>query len=171
MIIDNNFLTDSQKDFLDNTVCDNSFPFYPQKYSVAKHIDQTKFLCHVVVSWENAKSEIRCDLWPKFEDILATFCKKHNIKLNEVYRCAVNYTYNNGVEKCAVHNDHLFSHKQLLICCNDVVDKNAKTVLLDDDEKTVLSEIEPKQYQGVCYDTKPHYMVYPKVGERIMIVY
>ena len=173
-IEDNNFLSFEQKEFINGTVLSpNSFPFYYSSHAVRPG-DNNPVLSHIV----KVRPEIRekgetynSYTGHVFEDMLMTFCKKNNIAVKESLRIAVNFTYNNGTISCPIHLDHEFPHKQLLIYLNDPLDKQAKTVILDKDKKTILKEITPEQYKGVCFNDKPHYLYYPKIGERIVAVF
>ena len=102
--------------------------------------------------------------------MLETFCQKHNIPINEIFRIAVNLTYNTGNVDSLTHVDHRFDHKQLIIYLNDPTDKGSNTVIVDDNNKTV-KEVSPKKYKGFCFDSSPHYLKYPKAGERIIAIF
>ena len=169
---DNNFLNLEQKDFIEKTVLSPFFPFYYQTNSTS--YDKNSTLSHIIKVRPEIRKEgenFNSSFGNKFEDILISFCKKNNIKFTESLRIAVNFTYNNGAEFCPTHLDHEFPHKQLLIYLNDPLDKKTKTVILDDDEKTILKEVYPEKYKGICFENKPHYHHYPKIGERIVAVY
>ena len=173
-IEDNNFLSFEQKEFINGTVLSpNSFPFYHQRGASTSE-DDNSILSHIVKIRPEIREEgeiFNSYTGHVFEDILRTFCKKNNIAIKESLRIAVNFTYNNGAISCPIHLDHEFPHKQLLIYLNEPLDKQAKTVILDKDEKTILKEITPEQYKGVCFNDKPHYHYYPKIGERIVAVF
>ena len=103
-------------------------------------------------------------------NLLENFAKKNNIPSGEFLRCSINFTFADKNERSEIHQDHDFPHKQLIIYLNES-DKKATTVILDDDKKTVLKEIEPEQFKGVCFENKPHYLNYPKKGYRVICVY
>jgi len=42
---------------------------------------------------------------------------------------------------------------------------------MDDSEKTILKEIEPKKFKGVYFESCPHYMIYPSQDIRVVLVY
>ena len=97
--------------------------------------------------------------------------KKNLQQLKEILRIAVNLTYNNG-EKCSpIHQDHHFPHNQLLVYLNTPIDKNAKTVIYDNNEKTILKKITPEKFKGVCFENKPHSLIHPTKGDRLVLVY
>ena len=106
-----------------------------------------------------------------FVDILSDFCSKHDIKFDEILRIAINISYYNGVtDKSPVHTDHEFDHNQLLVYLNDPLDKESKTVLLDNNND-VYKEFYPEKYKGVMFSKMPHYVIYPRVGERYILVF
>jgi hypothetical protein len=172
-IEDKNFLEKDQINFLENEILTNNFPWYHNSECVEG--DNLSNLQHIVkirpeVKKENTP-EYNSVYGEKFFNIFLRFCKKNNISFKKIFRIALNYTYNNGAEFCPIHLDHHFPHKQLLIYLNDPLDKKTKTVILDDDEKTILKEVMPEKYKGICFENKFHYMIYPKIGYRIIIVY
>ena len=172
-IQDDNFLNDDQKKFISNSIFGNSFNWYHMEQSIETEVSDI-LLSHIVVQRPEhgqSLSKINSDYFKDMLSILTTFTDKHNIKLNTLLRCSINYTFNNGIEKCRIHRDHEFEHKQLLLCLNDPIDKQASTVILHDDEKTEYKRISPKQYQAICFNNKPHYHFYPKVGHRVMAVF
>jgi len=170
---DNNFLTQQQMEFINNIFVDKQMPFYYQQDSVKG--DNVSFLANIIKDrpeFSKDKTNVNSHIYyPPFRDILISFCKKNKIMFNEILRIAVNITYNNGAETCPIHNDHDYPHKQLLLYLNNPLDKQSKTVVLDDDKKTILKEIIPERFKGICFDNKPHYHHYPKMGERIVAVY
>ena len=170
---DNNFLTTEQIGFIDNIFISRQMPFYYQPDSVKG--DKISFLAHVIKDRpefsEPGKQINSFEYYSLFKDILITFCTKNKINFKEILRIAVNITFNNGAEKCPVHKDHEYPHNQLLLYLNEPLDKQSKTVILDDNEQTILKEITPERFKGVCFENKPHYHHYPKMGERIVAVY
>jgi len=172
-IQDDNFLNDEHKSFINEIILGEDFAWFHKTNSIQKD-DCDKYLSHIVVrrpEVNNGKSEINSPYFDNMVKLLSAFTNKHNIRVNELLSCRVNLTYNNDVEKCKLHRDHRFEHKQLLICLNDPTDKEAYTVILGDDEKTEYKRIAPKQYQGIYYNNQPHYQFYPKSGYRVMVVY
>ena len=99
--------------------------------------------------------------------VFKSFVLKNNIEVKEVLRCAINLTFNTMEEKCPTHDDHDYPHKQFLMYLNDCFDKNAKTVILKNNEKL---EIVPEKFKAICFDSAPHYMIYPKKDIRVVLV-
>lgn len=169
MIIDDNFLSSRNKDYIDQVILSNNFPYYLQLAFLEEGKKEQSILCHCVLKREEDRlpGEFwNSDHYQYYIDILKNFVEKHNIECNEILRCSVNLTFKSFQESCDVHDDQPFPHKQLLIYCNDC-DIEATTTVLGD--KTQV--ISPKKYRGVCFDSAPHYMTYPKEGHRIVIVY
>ena len=169
-IKDNSFLTEENKNFINNVVLNNDFPYYMYDHSVGE--DNKYFLCHVLLKRKEHRKEnetFNSHFHPGFLSIIDSFVKKHKIKIKELLRMAVNYSFNNTYEKVDSHTDHDFEHKQLLICLNNPADKSSKTVILNNKNK-IFKSISPKQYQGICFDSASHYNYLPKFGNRIMFV-
>lgn len=169
MIIDDNFLSNRNKDYIDQVILSNNFPYYLQLAFTEEGKKEQAIMCHVVLKREDDRAP--GELWNSehyqyYIDIFENFMEKQNVEYKEILRCSVNLTFKNTQESCDVHNDHPFPHKQLIIYCNDC-DTDATTTVLGN--KTQV--ISPKKYRGACFDGAPHYMTYPKEGHRIVIVY
>ena len=174
LIEDKNFLTEKQKDHIDNVVLESSFPWFfhnvsvlPNKLSKVKN--NKSYLSHIVLR--------RPDQRPKGEefnstesvfcvDVLKTFCEKHNIKCKEILRISYNLTFNNGYSKGDLHVDHDYPHNQLIVYLNDC-DKKLYTVIKDNKKEI---KIKPEKFKGVCFESKPHYQLFPKKQERVILV-
>jgi hypothetical protein len=166
----NNFLTKENINFIENTILSTSFPYYKTTESVIG--DNNGFLFHCLLDRpENRphKDHINSpEYFLETLDICKSFFKKFKIKYKEILRMSINYTFNNGFEKCQIHVDHKYPHKQILIYLNKA-DIISKTIILNKNN-SVLKEVIPKKYKGICFDNRPHYHFYPKQGERIVLV-
>jgi hypothetical protein len=172
-IEDKNFLEKEQISFLENEILTDRFPWYHHPGCVVG--DNLSNLQHIVKIRPEIKKEedpeYNSIFGEKFYNIFLTFCKKNNVSFKKIFRIALNYTYNPGQSIGSIHQDHNFNHKQLIVYLNDPLDKKSKTVILDDNEKIILKKITPEKYKGICFENKPHYLIYPKIGYRIIIVY
>lgn len=175
MIIDNNFLDEESKLFIDEQILGKEFPFYIQVNATRDEIEPITFLHHLIVFRPEDDSEntsrIISDFYPQFLKIFQLFTDKNNIQHSQIYRCSLNLTFKNNAIACPIHIDHEFDHKQLLIYINNCEDKDSKTVLLDKKGKNIIQEVSPEQYKGICFDSCPHFHYYPKNGIRIVLVY
>ena len=170
-IEDDNFLTKKQKSEVSSLLESSKFPFYLQKECTT--YDKLPYLSHIILkrpedrkdneTWNSNYSDI-------FVNLVKSFTDKHNIKVKELYRMAINLTCNVGVKKGDIHLDHHYPHKQLIIYLSDIDDEKIGTVILDDNEKTVLKKVKYKKFKGVCFDNKPHHMIFPKNDMRIVCV-
>jgi len=171
-IIDKNFLTQEQKNFINNELLSPFCPYYFNSNSVAN--DGNKYLSHAVLRRAEERDEnelFNSSYSEQITDIFKTFIIKNKIDCKEMLRCCINLTFKTNSIACPVHKDHEFDHKNLLVYLNDCVDKNAKTVLLDDNEEKITHEFEPEQYKGLCFGGVPHYMIYPSKDIRVVLVY
>lgn len=164
-----NFLTKENIHFIENVILNHNFPFYLAPR--ATDDDDHRVMFHNLLNRpEEFKPEERLNS-PYYEDIfnlVKSFFNKFNIKNVEILRMCVNLTFNNGAKKCPAHQDHKYPHKQLIIYLNDA-DPNSKTIILDK-KGNVSKKITPEKYKGVCFENLPHYMIYPKKKERIVLV-
>lgn len=175
-IIDDDFLSNKDKEFIEEAILTSFFPFYwnaNQCYNKDKTPDDIGFLCHTVVKRPELRSKdepfFNSSLGEHFVNILDSFSKKNKIKYKEILRIAVNFTFNVGTTKSLIHNDHDFFHKQLLVYLTD--NENASTFLLSKDKKKVIKKVNPKKYRGFMFEDCPHYMQMPEKGKRIVIVF
>ena len=172
IIEDNNFLKLKQKKFIDEIILSDEFPYFLNTNAVRG--DNNSFLSHTIIKRpeERKKDEPLYNSYfaNKSIEIFKSFIVKNKINCEELLRCAVNLTYKTHDKKCPVHTDHGYPHRQLLIYLNDCKDKEAKTVLLDNTGK-ILHKIAPEQYKGVCFNSCPHYMIFPKKDIRVVLVY
>jgi len=169
---DKDILSKEDKDFLENNIINNVyFPMYLQKNTAAR--DGNPFMCHTIVT--RIEDRLKNDSGENstcvdfFKNLTLKICQKYKLKFNKILRCAVNLTYNNGAEKTVIHLDHEIPHKQIIIYLNDPLDKKAKTILLNDNNK-IIKEITPSKFKTLIFDCCPHYFYYPKVGHRLMCI-
>ena len=171
LIEDSDFLTDAHKEYIKNVYKDD-FPYFYQNNCVRD--DGNIFLAHTLVlrPEERKNNQVyNSDFSEIFEDMLTTFCDKHQVTYSELLRASINLTFNGGQNKCLPHTDHPYYYKHLLIYLNNPLDKESHTVILDKDEKQELRRITPEQYKGVCFENLPHYQIFPNSGERIIGVF
>lgn len=155
---------EKEKEYIDELIINNCFPYYYQ--STAVNDDHYPFLCHTLKFTDKAihhSSETE-----KFIGILDKFCKKHKIDYDTVYRVAINLTFNNGYKQSAIHCDHKFEHKQLIIYLNEPKDKKSQTVITDNNKEI---KVVPEKYKAICFGKVSHYHYTPRFGERIVAVF
>lgn len=173
IIEDDGFLKQDQMDFVNNIVLQPFFPYFYTPHTVDIG-DNLGTLNHILIRRpEDRKPDEpihNSDYTQKFVEIFDTFCKKNNIKYKEILRACVNLTFWNGLDKCEIHRDHNYKHKQLLIYLNQPLDRNSYTVILDESGKKIKM-VKPKQFRGVCWDGNDHYHHFPKEGARIVAIY
>jgi len=168
---DINFLSDNSINFIENVILTNKFPLYMQNEAVEN--DNIKNMTHIVLPRiEDRDETYKTNVYYKeFVNILNDFCLKNKIKYDEILRICVNLTYNNGIsDKSPIHCDHKFEHNQLLIYLNEPLDNNSSTILLDE-SYNIIKEIKPKKYKGLFFSKMPHYLKFPKKGERYVLVF
>jgi hypothetical protein len=163
----NNFLTKENISFIKETILKDNFPYYRAPDCTVG--DKTSFLYHCLLKRPEErqnKEDINSNYYLSCLELVESFFKKTKIKHKEILRMSVNFTFNNGVEKCPTHQDHKYPHKQLIIYLNDA-DPLSKTVMLDKKNKP-WKEITPEKYKGICFDNLNHYHFYPKSFQRLV---
>ena len=171
-IEDKDFLSNEQKEYINNTILGNRFPMFLNKDDVGNG-NGNNWLSHTILERKELRANNKVDnpYADFFFGMLTSFAKKHNIPDGELLRCCVNFNFSDKLIKSDIHIDHDFPHNQLIIYLNQPQDTRSTTVILDDDNKTVLKEVEPEQFKGVCFENKPHYHYYPRIGYRAVCVY
>jgi len=184
-----NFLSKKSKKFINEVVlAPGIFPFYQAYAHPYKTKEKTfkKFFGHIILARPDSellemgvidkidRTKEKTSYWNskyhiQFIDIINEFCEQQKIKIEKFYRMNVNFTYNSGHETTDIHVDHGFPHHQIIIYLDDAADKNAETVILNNKNK-VIKRIKPIQYQGICFKGLPHYLKFPKFGQRVILV-
>lgn len=164
-----NFLSKENINYIEKVILGDNFPFYLLPGSVRK--DNYKTMFHTLLhrpeeNWPNGR--LNSPHYDNVASLVRSFFDKFNIKYTEILRMSINLTYNNGLKKCPIHEDHDYPHKQLIIYLNDA-DPCSKTVIVNKQNK-IIKEIVPEKYKGVCFEGLPHYMFFPKKGERIILI-
>ena len=165
-----NFLSETDKKFIESNLLSKDFPFYFQAGAVSL-AEKDFYLSHQVLkrlehSEDHTKS-INTDLktYHSTLDILKNFSNSIGEKPYFFTRIGYNLTFNNGFDKCKPHQDHDYDHKQIIIYLND---SDAKTYILN--KGKIVKEITPKAGKGICFNNSPHYAEFPKSGARLVLV-
>jgi|TARA_R110000796_G_scaffold117468_1_gene230302 hypothetical protein len=176
-----NFLSNKHKKIITQLIEEAKLPFFMGP-AFGKKINYP-YLCHTILKRPEDRTKTNSTYGSKyamekgfnseyadiFLEFLFAFCDKQKVKINKIFRIAVNLTFNIGIERCPTHRDHDFNHKQLIIYLTNP-DRNAKTVLLNKKNK-IVNQITPKKYKGILFGACDHYMLYPKKGARMIVIY
>ena len=172
LIIDNDFMTDEQKSFVDDVVLGNNFSWFFLSGSVNKY-DNNWFFFHTVLDrpegysvYENRVNSEHSDF---FVDVFDTFCSKNEIEYDTIFRISANLVFPHEVKESLVHVDHDFPHRQMIVYLNE--SPTSRTNIFDTDRKTLLHEIKAEKYKGVVFNSNPHSLTNPTEGRRVVIVY
>lgn len=166
-IIDNNFLSEESRCFIEKNILGHSFPYYYSANTIHNPPDNNPYMSNDIVKRPEERALGETVTSPYANDflrILKDFVDKNNIEVKEVLRASVNITFAGNTDRCPTHTDHPYPHDQLLVYLNDCLDKEACTVIGD-------VKISPEKYKGVCFKSAPHYMIFPKKGARVVAVY
>ena len=168
---DNNFLNVSQKKFLERILIDDFLDFRLASSAVKPKDGGFHFIHHALISddrpYQLKQNQKQSKYFESFKNILKSFCDKNYIQLNNVIRTAVNITFNTNIEKCPIHVDHDFSHKQVILYLNDAP---GDTIICDNNhEPKIISK--PEKFKAICFGSQPHYHYFPHHGIRGVVVY
>jgi len=170
MIIDDFFLSEEDKHFIDETVLGHNFPFFLQNVHHNDREEDQIMLIHAILGREEHRRPGQVwdtPFYREFIKIFKSFVDKHNIEYKGLFRACVNLSFKNNIESSEKHTDLTFPHKILIVYCNDC-DPNATTTVFDDNKETAVY---PKKYRGFCFDGQPHSFKFPSFNSRIVIVY
>ena len=168
----NNFLSEDNIKFINETVLSNQFPWFSEFTITGSNDLDYFFLAHTV--------QRRLEEYPINEiinspnyyhptiNILNNFLKSINEKCNFFLRIAYNLTFNNGNDKSQIHKDHEYKHKQVIIYLNDA-DPESKTCIVDK-KGNIIKEITPKKFEGICFNDIEHFAYFPKKGLRAALI-
>ena len=165
---DKDFLNKKQIKYINEHILNVHIPWYFQKNTVISK-KQKPYFSHTVlrIPEERKEGEKFNSIESSFcTDVLNVFCKKNNIEYKELLRIAFNLSYNNGFEKCDIHRDHDYVHKQLIVYLNNC-DEQSYTVIKNNKKEI---KIKPESFKGVCFENKPHYHYFPKEGIRVILI-
>jgi hypothetical protein len=159
IIEDKNILTLEEKNHIENYILGSEFPFYWNDDQVQP--DNLPFFGHTLKHRET--KNINSYEYYFFEKIIIRFCEKHKIKINEILRACINFTYPLNVKRGTIHRDHNFPHKQILIYLTD--SKNGYTYIFNNKNK-IIKKIKPEKYKLVCFENVNHAASYPDYKEK-----
>jgi hypothetical protein len=171
--IQENFIQKFRKNNIDYLFDQKMLPFY--LYSDSVEGDGKSFMCHTLLARpEDRKDEddtgIRSRFFEEFRGLLADYYlyveNEKNVKV-DLLRAAVNLTFPNGHTEGVWHKDHDYPHKHLIVYLNDPQDKDAVTEIKNGNE---IVKVVPQKWKAVIMDDYEHRAIYPKVGERIVLV-
>jgi len=169
VIIDDNFMSEANKKYVDQFILGSDYPYYIQENSVEN--DNHIYMVHTAVTRPEGHDPsypvVNSSESTALLEILYDFVEKHKINCTRILRCAVNISLNNGFEKTASHVDHKYKHKSLLVYCTD--NPEASTVLEKDNK--IYKQVETKKYRGLYFEDYKHYLKYPKKDIRVVIVF
>ena len=172
LIVDKDFLTYEQKNFVKDVILGDDFQWYLAPGAI-EWGDNYFYMFHVVLRRPelHLRGEYRFNspYSDFFLQVFETFCDKNNIEYSDLLRISVNLVFPNGVEESMIHYDHDFPHRQLIVYLTDNPDSSTR--IFDKDEETLLHEITPEQFKGVAFDAFPHLVVNQKLGIRVAVIY
>jgi len=163
-----NVFNQEQKEFLDSIFKHEAFPFYLSANAVTIKEDNSFHFIHHAIRRDKPNID-NSGLAPPLRLLLSQIASKIKIKYTKIFRCAVNITFYNGyTDRCPIHEDHNFDHKQILIYLNDA---DGDTVLLNKKGNKEIKKITPEAYKILVMDRRDHYHFFPTKGIRKVLVY
>ena len=171
-----NILNKKEKDFFKKEIISNvNFPFYLNFKSVEGIKDNYfPFFTHKVLQRpedvKEGETRINSTYYDYLFNLFNDLSKRCKFKYKDLLRICINFTFNSGEEKCPLHVDHLYPHKQLLIYIHND-DLNSFTFIYDKKEKKLIKKIKPTANKMVIWNSLPHYHLTPKKGYRIVVIY
>ena len=163
---DKNFLNDTQKKYIDELLLYENMSFKLATQAAEVGDNGFHFINHILKLEEKEKNTLKQH--EKLIDIFRFFLQKNKIKINTLFRVAINITFNNGfVYKCPIHTDHNFEHRQVILYLNDAV---GDTIICNKNKEPVIIS-KPEKYKAIVFDKQPHYHYFPNYGLRAIAVF
>ena len=102
IIQDDDFLLEEHKQFINDTLLSDNFPFF---YNEWKNLS---YMGHNVVLRNGLRNS---DYYEDFMSMLYAFTTKHDIQVNRILRCSLNMTFPLFEGTSPIHKDHEEEHK------------------------------------------------------------
>jgi len=156
-----NILNKDEKFFFKKEVLDNPhFPFYLNKKCLeGVKTDYFLFFTHkILMRPEDVKegsTRRNSHLYDYCTNLFDAISKRFKFEYKQLLRICINLTFNSGIKECAIHLDHQYFHKQLLIFLH-TDDKNSFTLFYDKDSKKIIKKVKPENNTGVMSHSHPH---------------
>tara|TARA_R100001510_G_C7656526_1_gene216607 strand:- start:3198 stop:3737 length:540 start_codon:yes stop_codon:yes gene_type:complete len=173
LIEDENFLTEEEKNYIDNNF--QYIPFYYTK-RIGVYRRDAPVMCHSLVKRaddpkvDHTKDRSTSSYTNFFLNILIRFTQKYNIAFDKVLRGSINITCKVKWDKTIVHVDHKIPHSVFMLYLGEEVHGNLN--VYEEDKETLIKTIKPKNYKIVCFgENVPHQFEYPKQGLRRALVF
>ncbi len=168
MKIYKNVFNKKQKEFLNSIFKEEKFPFYLSENSVTIKKDNSFHFIHHAIHRDKPNID-NSGLAPALRLLLSEVSPKINIEYKKIYRCAINITFYNGyTDRCPIHEDHNFDHKQILIYLNE---SDGDTILLNKKGDKEVKRINPEAYKILVMGRRDHYHFFPTKGIRKVLIY
>jgi hypothetical protein len=163
-IIENQYYPEQEElDFL-NHIQTDQFPWF-KGFDSPSIDNRLPMFCHEL---KKRNSEINSSAYEICERIFRNFCYQNNIKVNTIFRAAINLTIHHEGLHTFIHTDHNFEHKNFIMYLSE---SSGDTYIFNDDESLITS-IKPKLYKAVVFDGLKHAAGFCKVEEyRYVLVF
>ena len=158
-------LTQNQISFLDE-VLGLGFPwFFQEAYKNSKQFGH----CVMMRDEQNRPipGRINSPVIDVCSEILLTFCKEHDIQVNNILRVGINCTLYDVNNNFGIHVDHNFPHYNFILYINEFT--NGDTVIYYDNEQEIY-RIKPEKYKAVIFPGFKHAQESCSPGERRVVL-
>lgn len=151
-------------------VLSGEFPWFFQR---EKNVDDTTFyfLVHTLMHRDPNKEPITGNINSPYYDvcinIFKRFCTENNIKVNTIFRAALNSTMHSNYEVTRIHTDHEFEHKNFILYVNEF--ENGQTCIFDSEHK-LIKQVETELHKAIVFSGEPHAHNFCRCGERRVIL-
>jgi hypothetical protein len=157
-------LLDDQQGFID-FVCGSEFPWFYQEGTSAGYQVYAHGLMKRDPEHKPTTGIVNSTSYPWAKFIFDKFCQDNNIKVNTIFRAALNSTCSSDGTS-DIHKDHEFDHKVFLLYLTDA----SGTTNIYDDDKNLLKQIKPEKYKAVVFDGINHNNNPCAIGERRVVM-
>ncbi len=133
---------------------DSYFPWYYQKTTSPKFMFHGHTLMNRDESGNPVSGTISSPHYNAALNIFNNFCLITNINYKTIFRASINSTSYHEFDKCDIHVDHAFEHKNFIFYINDV--SKGSTFIYNNTQTEIEDVIVPQKNKGVIWDGRPH---------------
>jgi hypothetical protein len=167
-------LNDSDKNFINDVILSESFPWYKQSFQtdfipnkqIKDQSTNTFFFSHALMLRNKVDStvsgSINSDYFPFFLKIFYKWIDDNQLsRPSKIYRAGLNLTTYNDKDFSVPHFDHEWNHWNWIMYLND----STAPTLLFDQNYNIINEFPAKKFHACAFPNTLHAHRFPKIGE------
>lgn len=169
IVIDNDFLSEDNKNFISDTVLSNDF-----NYTIDHSNKNQIILQHKILKGSEEVGQyddrVVSPYFDQFKKIFVDFLKKYPHSCKVLLKMNVDLylpSKDKQTETKVVHEND--DYRQLIVYLNSSLSRSTKTLIYKGDYTEELYNIEAVQFQGINFEKLPVCQIFPKEGSIITL--